>query len=433
MSLERLISRRTALRGLIGLGLTLAGCKTRAEILATPPPERPSPQSTKEPPRKPLTTEVLSSPTIEPTLASTPSSTEVPCSPTPAKILKTPTLTSLPEVEPEKKENLFQKIVFAALQQNAEERRKEKRKDPEFSKRIEEELNRERINFLFLGASKEGDFLLTDSIQLLSLNLQRNNFDIISLHRDTEAPEISHFLKTDQPYRINAALGIGGFPLTEKIMENATGLVVDFVVAMKMEVLKNAVDEIFDRQLEIILPREIDDENMGYFPKGKQTLNGKEVLRVARARYYGSNYDRNLIQQLLIETMIVRFNEELRKGPASAGKTILKSLKFFENETREKKIITNFDKTILLDLGRELLRVIREEPTSLFKDRYQLDLPHLNSAVAFALETGTLESASDLDDPYRLKALKGDIEAVDLPERYWFILREKTQELLSSK
>lgn len=323
------------------------------------------------------------------------------------------------------RENLFKKVILNPLQKFVQERRLEKSKDPEFAKRIDQELNKNRINFLLAGIrGTEEEPYLTDSIQIISLNYEENTIDIIALHRDTEAPEIAGFLETSRPFRINTAYILGGLPLTEKVVEDATGLAIDSTVVIKMEILTEAVEKIFGNRLEITLDWEINDSNMGYFPKGRQILNGEEVLRVARARYYASNYNRNILQQKIIESMFSRMKEQSKEGFMTKILTVKSIVDLLENGTKEEKITGSLPQNLFSNLGWQIIQAIWSNRN------LEFDLPTLGSTFVFAQETGTLENAGDPGDPYRLKTRGGRINTPDPINDYWLPTRRKIREII---
>lgn len=323
------------------------------------------------------------------------------------------------------REDLFKKVILGSLREFVQERRLEKSKDPEFAKRIDQELNSNRINFLLAGIrGTEEEPSLTDSMQIISLNYEENIIDIIALHRDTEAPEIAAFLETSRPFRINTAYILGGLPLTEKVVEDATGLAIDSTVVIKMEILEETVEKIFGNRLEITLDWEINDSNMGYFPKGRQEFNGEEVLRIARARYYASNYNRNILQQKIIESMFSRLQKKNKEGFMTKVLMIKSFIDLLENGTKEEKITGSLPQNLFSNLGWQIIQAIWSNRS------LESDLPTLGSTFVFAQETGTLENAGDPDDPYRLKIRNGRINASDPINDYWLPARKKVREII---
>lgn len=335
----------------------------------------------------------------------------------------TPTLTSTPEPTPTPDiRTYFEKYVYPALQEVAYKKREEKAEnDPDFLHRVDGELNQNRINFALLGIGSER--LLTDSNQIMSLDAKTGEIRIVSLFRAVQAPEVSRYKETTKPYYVNQALFHGGIPLVETIIENATGLSADFVVAMQMDVLSSAVKKVFDNKLDVCIPWEISDLNMGYFPAGLQTLNGDEVLRVSRARYYSTDFERQAIQQYVLRAIFRRFKEELSSGPIAATKLIYNSIQFFDDETNSGNVQTNFDKSVFTDIAKELVEKIFSEGIGKMDS---MGMPYL--AGRYALK------AEHMGDPYdtqRRKPIGGNPLAEDLVTGYWFSSRQETKDFLT--
>ena len=329
--------------------------------------------------------------------------------------------TEFPEPTPEPTpdtRSLFEKYVYPALKEVAGRRREQKAiEDSGFWNRVDKELNENRVNFALLGIGSEK--ILTDSIQIMSLGLNNNEVRTISLQRDTLAPEISRYKNSNNTYRINQAHILGGMPLTEKILEDATGLSADFVVVMHMDVLPRAVKKVFGNQLEVCIPWVIDDKMMGSFPAGLQTLDGDEVLRASRARYYASNRQRNIVQQYVLRAMLRRVRTDLSEGPLGALDLMRKSLLFYESETKSGAIKTNFDSGLFLSLGANILKQISTGGSG--EEASGFGLPTFSARYSVSVENA---------GGYKKKPLGGNPGARDLVNGYWFSSRSEIKEFL---
>jgi len=318
----------------------------------------------------------------------------------------------------------FDKYVYPALFEIAQKRRLEKASlDSDYWNRVDSELNEDRVNFVLLGLGSEG--LLTDSNHMMSLKKGENEIRSVTIHRDTEAPEVSRFKKDNNAYRINQAHFIGGMPLVEQVLEDATGLAADYIVVLDMNVLPRAVEDVFGNRLEVCIPWEIDDVMMGYFPQGLQKLDGEEVLSVSRARYYGSNENRNIVQQYVLRAIVRRAKAELSGNLISAADFIRRGYLFYDKETEAGNILTNFDKALFLDIAKNLASQLingGEEGKA-----QGFGLPYFSGRhhVRF-------ESAGDSADRYRKKPQGGDAAAADLVARYWFSARQEVKDFLLS-
>ena len=365
-------------------------------------------------------------------ILNTETSSLLPTKPTPDSLTISPTATTTltPELPPTPDtRGYFEKYVYPALLTVAEKRRNEKaEKDPDFWHRVDKELNTQRINFDLLGfgsESKQG-VKNTDSIQLMPLDLKENELRIISIKRDTWAPEIERETEYGGHRRINSAFLLGGMPLAEKVLEDATGLSSDFVLGMEMEVLSRAVKDVFGNKLEVCIPWNINDVAMGYFKKGPQTLDGDDVLRIARARQFtgGSNSTRNFMQQLILRTMMGRVKTELSSGAINAAGFITKSLVFFEKETRGGNIVANFNLGLFLDLGFELGKKVLKEGVG---ENKGFGMPEFTAR--YEIET---EPALDPYDVTRHKPKGGNPNSEDLVADYWTSARAGVKTFLTS-
>lgn len=377
------ISRRDFARvAAISAGAALAACTTK--------PEEPTPTTTPTPFRPA-------------TLTDTPEATDTPTA------TSTPEPTSTPEAI-----TILEKYLYPSLAGATEGRRlRKEREDSEYSKRIDKELNESRINFMILG--RRG--LLTDSIQVISLDVGENEAKAITMHRDTYAPEVDQFQGEKAGYRINQAFLFGGVPLTEKVMESATGLSADYMFVVDMYTLPDMVSTLFGNRLEVELPWAIPTAGY-YYRAGKQTLTGQDVLRVSRARYYGSNADRNLIQQEVIKGMLSKAKSEMSESPLSAARFLTNSIVFMETQRVKGRIDTNFNLSLLLDIGKQLARVMSQEGIDTSIDSFGFP----------EFETGFHLSAESVSDPrfdrYLLKPRGGDVDSDDAINKYWSYYRE---------
>lgn len=352
-------------------------------------------------------------------------STEIPSQIVPTETMIPPTLTPEPSPTPDTR-SYFEMYIYPALSETAKTRREEKaRQDPDFWHRVDSELNKDRINFVLLGFGSER--ALTDSIQVISLDTQKADLRVVSIPRDTWAPEVTEHTGRARPYRINQAYVYGKLPLVEKIIEDATGLSADFAVGMHMDVLSRAVKEIFDDKLEMCIPWPINDLEMGYFRQGLQSLNGEEVLKISRARKYtaGSNSSRNFMQQLVLKAMIRRVKSEISEGVGSAAGSLGKSLIFLDKETRNGSVVTNFDPGLFLSLGANLVQQIAQE--GLGGGKREFGMPDFSARHEIKTE-----NALDPNDVTRHKPIGGDPKAEDLVQGYWLTARTGIKDFLTS-
>lgn len=151
-----------------------------------------------------------------------------------------------------------------------------------------------RINILVLGSdTREGEAARTDSIMLVSANVDTNKVSVISIPRDT---------RVDIPgvglTKITHASVIGenkggvreGTLETARAVSNLLGVTLNYYVKIDFEGFQNAVDAIGG--IDVTLPKAVnDDVQKIYLKAGTHHLTGDEALRLSRARYGLSNGD----------------------------------------------------------------------------------------------------------------------------------------------
>jgi LCP family protein required for cell wall assembly len=332
-----------------------------------------------------------------------------------------PTVSLTPEPTPDPR-TYFEKYVYPALNEVALKRREERaEKDSYFWHRVDKDLNENRINFVLLGIGSEK--ILTDSNQILSLDLKTGEIRIVSLYRSLKAPEVSRFKGNDKRYYVNQAFAVGGIPLIETVVENATGLSADYTIALHMEVLARGVEKIFDDHLNVCIPWEIWDMNMGHFPPGMQELSGDRVLSASRARYYNTDFARQEIQQYVLKAMFTRTKEELAGGPINAAKLIAKGIKFLNDETKSEQIRTNFDNAVFIDIAREIAKQIASNGLDKMD---AVGMPYMGARRALATEL-----MGNPWDPELRRPIGGNPDAEDLVTRYWQASRRETKEFMT--
>lgn len=332
-----------------------------------------------------------------------------------------PTVTPTPEPTPDSR-TYFEKYVYPALNEVALKRREERaEKDPYFWHRVDKELNENRINFVLLGIGSEKT--LTDSNQILSLDLNTGEIRIASLYRSLKAPEVSRYRGNNIRYCVNQAFAIGGIPLIETVIENATGLSADYTMALHREVLSSGVEKIFDDHLNVCIPWEIWDQNRGHFPAGMQELSGDRVLSVSSARYYRTDFARQEIQQYVLKAMFTRTKNELAGGPINAATLIAKGIKFLNDETKSGQIRTNFDNTVFIDIAKEVAKQIANNG---FDKMDAVGMPYMGARRALATELMGVPWDLELRRP-----IGGDPDAEDLVTQYWQASRRETKDFMT--
>jgi len=337
-----------------------------------------------------------------------------------------PPTVEVPTVEPSATPDTrtyFEKYVYPALYEVADRRRAEKAEsDPDYWHRVDKELNEGRINFIILGKGSER--VLTDSMQMMSLDIETNEIRIVAVPRGVSVPEVSRHLGNNRIYMANQVHINGGMPLMEKALEDATGLSCDFMVLVDMEFLIRAVESLYDNQLEVCVPWEINDLNMGYFRAGLQTLNGEELLRLSRARYYANYTHRDTVQQYVLKAMLRRARQEFSEGALNAAAFLGKGLLFFQREQSAGNIETNFESSLFVDIFGQLARQFITNGDGGKASGF--GMPAFAARYEFTTENNWFAP-----DTTRRRPLGGDPLAEDLVNDYWFASRAEVRDFIT--
>lgn len=227
------------------------------------------------------------------------------------------------------RETVFDALVMPFVNE-AQRRRGERRKsDPAYAKRIDKELNEGRVNFLLFGYGETHEPPATEkaiigSVTIVSFNYRTGKADLISLTHDIRAPEIERALdrrgQKTSPVRMDQAYFVGGFPLMREVLEDATGLAIDFQVVFKDAAIRDLIDQVFGG-IEIVSPSEFQVQPFyldgkkyptGFFSRGRQTLSGVQVIQFiktvpvaegAYAKTLEHNARKHIVFQALLESI----------------------------------------------------------------------------------------------------------------------------------
>lgn len=326
-SLKDQMTRRNFLRfcAAWGAGL-LAACapKPLIEATTTASPVLPTALAKKETP----TVTVRATPTIVVT-------TLTPESLTPAAI-PTNIAEALPTVKVESKTEKAIKKLIKPFWENAKKTREEKAKnDKEWSKRVDSELNRNRVNFLLFGYGKSVEppnpnLIDVGSHTIISINVDTGQIDIISFTHDIWDPEINNYLKNfGQPgsaQKIDRGFFIAqkregnekALQFMAKQVEKVTGLSTDHSVAFQDdEVFSDLIDNVFgglevtvlsDFKVQGYSYKGIRHDNIGEFKKGRERMSGERVAQFIKTvpyaeGAYGPELEHNVRKAIVFEAL----------------------------------------------------------------------------------------------------------------------------------
>ncbi len=194
-------------------------------------------------------------------------------------------------------DSVFDALLTPFVAETKRRRAEMARTDPDLLLRIDPVLNEGRINFLLFGYGETHEPPFTErafigSHTIISYHLRARQADIISFTHDIRAPEVERELAKRSEAkitaaRIDSAYPVGGFRLQRKMMEDATGLAIDFQVAFKDAALARFVDKVFEG-VTVDAPMEFDVHPFyldgvkypgGHFSQGVQKLTGTQVIQ----------------------------------------------------------------------------------------------------------------------------------------------------------
>lgn len=294
---------------------------------------------------------------------------------------------------PEQKEGRLFNILLEPFIREAEVRRtKRAKEDPEYSRRVDAELNTGRVNFLIFGYGETYEppaitepGTIIGSPSLISINYLTGEMQIISLTHDIRAPEVEKALgtlgkrlpgsakKIDQAYLDSK---VGNLELMRLTLENATGLAIDFQFAFSDIAIQKLIDNVF-QGIEVDVPVEMElapyyyqgtlhDEKKRRFSKGKVKLNGQEVVGYIKAiptvnpgekitdgrPPYSPPMEHNKRKMNVIEGLMSTTRARFSPG-------LLKTINdYFDGEAKTKEMEFDFNYRELL--GKGLLNAIGE-------------------------------------------------------------------------
>ncbi|MFL5735739.1 MAG: LCP family protein [Actinomycetota bacterium] len=160
------------------------------------------------------------------------------------------------------------------------------------------------------GEPLEGE--RTDSIHILAINPAKKRASLVGFPRDSWVNIPGHGMD-----KINAALTYGGPALTTKVIEDLTGIHMDYYAITGfggMETMINGV-----HGLTIDVPTDMHDPySKADFNAGVQHLNGHDVLAFSRDRHSLPNGDfgRSENQGLVFISTLEQFRKEFAKDPS---------------------------------------------------------------------------------------------------------------------
>jgi len=186
----------------------------------------------------------------------------------------------------------------------------------------------------------------SDAIHIVGVDLRRHRASVIDIPRDSWVPIPGHGFD-----KINAAMAVGGVPLTIRTVEALAGIRFDYYAITSFPGLKSMVDDIGGLRIQV--PYDIHDPTDGGPPisDGLRILNGEAALAFARARHFvpGGDFGRTQNQG----AMLIAALNQYRRGTAGDPATILSWVGTF---------LRNVDTDLTLDELLSLAYAAREIP-----------------------------------------------------------------------
>jgi hypothetical protein len=252
---------------------------------------------------------------------------------------------------------VFDQFIGPFVDAAASRRAKLAAADPGYWHRVDADLNAHRVNIALLGYGEEHDQTYADmgvSATILTLNLDTWHVDEISLSRDIRVPELedqSALTPPRWPQTLRAAYRARGFDGIRPILEDATGLAVDFQIVMKDVFLKNYLNEV-SGPVQLIVPKDfhtnvyrLDGQDHGedFLAAGRRTLSPDQAMTFVLAEALdpeGRADERSYRKDLLLKTLACGIRKRLADRNAGFA---LSLGGFMLGELRNENLVTDFD------------------------------------------------------------------------------------------
>jgi polyisoprenyl-teichoic acid--peptidoglycan teichoic acid transferase len=154
----------------------------------------------------------------------------------------------------------------------------------------------------------------SDAIHIVGIDFERHRASVIDIPRDSWVPIPGH-----GSAKINAAMPLGGVPLTIRTVEALTGVRFDYYAVTSFSGLESMVDDIGG--LRIRVPYDIHDPTDGgqSIAHGLRTLSGPEALAYSRARHFvpGGDFGRTENQGAMLIAALRQFQVETDRAPGA--------------------------------------------------------------------------------------------------------------------
>ena len=338
-----------------------------------------------------------------------------------------------------------------------------------YKKRVDPELNADRVNFLFSisGYNYEPPAMkipvILESHTLISYHQTTKKLDSVSLTHETRAPEIERYVQRDDdgrsgPIKISESRKIGGFRLARRVFEHATGLAVDFQFSMTEDAVVAFVDEVLGG-LKANVPQSFDVLESFYqdrrypgrhFEAGEQMMDGLGTIQFIKAvPSENGNYDKRLEHNARKFIVFEGLGQSLREHALDVGfwLDLNTFLKESFNKNGKTGIACDFNPAELILNGMPSLigslawarirgkRIVFHPQTD--KSVYVVDGRSGDGGVTWVTSDANPLTKRDLaegryNDRHMEVPLGGDPYADDLIESYWRSVRTLVKKKLDA-
>jgi hypothetical protein len=252
---------------------------------------------------------------------------------------------------------LFDQFVQPFVDDATRRRARQADEDPAYAHRVDQGLNAGRLNLAFLGYGEEHDQLYDDmgvSVTILSLNLATWDMASISLSRDIRVPELEDQSVAEPPrwpLTLRAAYRARGFEGIRAILEDATGLAIDFEVVMKDVFVRNYLDDV-NGPVELVVPKDFQtntyrlagaEHGEDFIAAGRQTLSTDKAMTFILAETLdpqGKDDERSYRKDLLLKTLSCTVREHLEARDSGFA---LNLVRFLLGELKSGDLNSDFD------------------------------------------------------------------------------------------
>ncbi|WP_404331880.1 LCP family protein [Mesobacillus maritimus] len=255
-----------------------------------------------------------------------------------------------------------------------------------------EEDTLDEVNVLLLGSDSRGEeHARTDTIMIAHYDPQSRQIKLISLMRDmlVSVPNYGQ-------QKLNAAFTFGGPELLRETIKENFGVNLHYYAMIDFEGFEKAVDLLVPNGIEVDIPYEMSDGIEMTLEKGKQQLQGKELLGYVRFRQDRlSDFGRVQRQQEVISKL-----KEEAVGLQSVAKLpeLLNLLHTY--------IDTNIHTSTLLSIGKDVLT----------KETREIEALRIPEDGSFENKHhDTLGDVLEIDFPQNKQSLQAFLQSV--PER----------------